>query len=120
MIEQLMERIAAEMGETYETMAARYNAMHLQESLRLTPAMIRLCASRDRRQRKRGVRLYFEANGTGAPRAPLTMKASWHRSALECEHYQRNFYNVIYSLWIKDAVVNGAITLPSTEAQERK
>ena len=120
MIETLIERIAAQMGESYETMAARYNAMHMQESIRFTPAMIRLCASRDRRQRKRGLRLYLKANGSEAPRSPLAIKASWYRTELDRAYFQRNFVDAIYAVWIKEAVASGQVELPSTGAQERK
>lgn len=60
---QLLKEIAGGLGMSNEQMAAQF----IPPPPALTPKMVRLCASGDRRKFKRGLRIYHAVNGSGAP-----------------------------------------------------
>ena len=67
--------IAAGLGISYEKLATDYYVMKVGQ--RITPRIVQLCSSDDRRQVQRGTRLYHELNrknGSIASRSFLKMK----------------------------------------------
>jgi len=114
---QMLETVAASFGVPYNVMAHQYDAMHMQASIHFTSAMLRLCSSKDRRQRKRGLRLYFQANGSSAPISPLSMRVEGYRHQVQ-KQIMQNAINDLYLAWAKDAAARGMISSPPTMAQQ--
>lgn len=109
----IIAKLAEALGVSFETILEGHRP------LQVTPQMIRLGASNDRRKWKRAWRLYFKANGKNAARSFFHEKVRAHRSELVRRRLAQWAHGQ-YQAWIKDAVASGQIELPSTEAQERK
>lgn len=71
--QQLLHEVARTLGVSYEQMAKDY-----QPTI-VTPKMIRLLASGERRKMRRAWRIYFAANGQDAPLSALSIRAQWQR-----------------------------------------
>lgn len=71
--QQLLTKIASTFGVSYEQMAENYRATIV------TPKMIRLLESGERRKMRRAWRIYFAANGQDAPLSTLSIRAQWQR-----------------------------------------
>lgn len=72
--QRFLEQIASGLGLSYDQMAHNYLPGIV------TPKMIRLGASPDRRQRKRAWRIYYRLNGRGASVSSLRMAIQWEKA----------------------------------------
>lgn len=98
---EILDRIAAACGISYEMLSADWRRCHPIISTK----MLRLCDAVDRRKRRRGLRLYFKVNGRSAPVRPLLETLV----DLTRQRAARRFADRVYQDWLREARQRGEI-----------
>ncbi|MDD3797822.1 MAG: hypothetical protein PHE36_01440 [Novosphingobium sp.] len=93
----LISKVAAALGVDYVTMSKAY----IPSPPYVPVHVLKLAASHDRRQVKRGVRLYFQINGKDAPRSYLTGLVAQLWVARRQSLAQR-WANALYREWLAE------------------
>lgn len=103
----MLDKIGAQLGVSYEQMSANYSRMKPH----VTPTMLRLATSGDRRQWKRAWKLYFQANGKSAPLSYF----SW-LIAEERARRLKLYRSEVFEQFMAVAIERGDVSLPAEKS----
>lgn len=96
--DQFLRQIADGLGISFDAMTEDHARMNPV----ITPQMIRLAASWDRRQRKRGYRIFRRVNGSGAHTTALWFQAEQYRRWQALRRLARAVHDKLYEKFLME------------------